>query len=764
MNNMYLCSSRVDAYLERLGNPQISHTLEGLIALQKAHLQAIPFHNLLLLKNNGAPYALPSLESVVDDAIQGIGGNCDRTNPPFCALLQSLGFRAYLASATVYQEGDHFVCIVHVGSNRYLCDVGNGHPYFIPWNLDGEVQQQSHLGWHFVFDPHDPCGPTLKRVMGESQKVVYRIQTQMRSYDSFTTIVEHHYTKVGYGPFMRGLRSVRFQEEMMHTLRDCTYRRYTDVCTDKRHVVSLESAQKLLEGRFGYPKNLVREGLQQLQIHRPNIFTSPSWVSLGKGFVSYTQSQSRPKKEEVPDILISLATIGRVQSVQRLLRSIDQEVQESQYHGNVGVLILENHEPMNKKKEKYTHINVEYVPILRAYGHLERIHDLGLLPKIEKELPLSIGAAREAQLYLLWKHFQHPNVNLPHPEQHPTLVWMVDDDVAFCQLDDSQSHARQTNLLFRAARYWIEHPECSVVMGSFVGDPPIPGTDALLGQVHDIHENLKQMCALPESEYWKSRLEPEGYVDAYYDLSEQKTHEEDIFWPYVAQENEFVHGAIHRLLNDIEGLHSGCLLTRKLMWNGEERWISDSVRRGGNALFLDWSALFRWPTPVLACEDGIITRRGDTIWATLAQQDKPGLIVEAALPLLHGREEQYDNSSITPSKEQQKVSAQIRGTVLARGIGKPFSIGFVLEEREKRVEKHRDRCVQKITCLQELILSLSVLGDEERERHIQKAHDSLERLKTKIHSSRPIKGDPKELEQFVSHIQASIPMWREVWK
>ena len=763
MNNMRLCSSRVDAYLARLGNPQISHTLEGLIVLQKSHLQAIPFHNLLLLKNNGAPYALPSLELVVDDAIQGIGGNCDRTNPPFCALLQSLGFRAYLASATVNQEGDHVVCIVHVGSNRYLCDVGNGHPYFIPWNLDGGVQQQSHLGWHFVFDPHDPCGPTLKRVMGESQKVVYRIQTQMRLYDSFAKIVEQHYTKVGYGPFMRGLRAVCFQEDMMHTLRDGMYRRYTGVCTDTRPVVSLESAQKLLEERFGYPQNLVQEGLRAFSNHRPDIFASPSWVSLGKGFVSCTQSQSRPNKEDVPDILISLATIGRIQSVKRLLKSIEREIQESQYCGNVGVLILENHEPNHTKREHYTHINVEYVPISRAYEHLDRICELGLLPK-EKELPLSIGAAREAQLYVLWKHLQHPNVNLPHPEQHPTLVWMVDDDVAFCQLDDSQSHTRQTNLLFRAARYWIEHPECSVVMGSFVGDPPIPGTDALLGQVHDIHENLKQMCALPESEYWTSRLEPEGYVDAYYDLSEQKTHEEDIFWPYAAQENEPVRGAIHRLIGDIEGLHSGCLLTRKLMWNGEERWISDSVRRGGNALFLDWSALFRWPTPVLACEDGIITRRGDTIWATLAQQEKPGLIVEAALPLLHGREEQDDNSSITPSKEQQKVSAQIRGTVLARGIGKPFSIGFVLEEREKRVEKHRDRCVQKINRLQYLILSLSKDGDEERERHIQKAHDALERLKTKIHSSRPIKGDPKELEQFVSHIQASIPMWREVWK
>jgi arylamine N-acetyltransferase len=108
---------------------------------------AVPFHNLLLLANDGRPWGLQALHEVVDEAIAGVGGNCDRTTPPFTALLQAVGFDARLAAATVREPGDHFVSIVHVDGERFLCDVGNGHPYLRPWDLDGPVQEQSFQGW-----------------------------------------------------------------------------------------------------------------------------------------------------------------------------------------------------------------------------------------------------------------------------------------------------------------------------------------------------------------------------------------------------------------------------------------------------------------------------------------------------------------------------------------------------------------------------------------------------------------------------------------
>ncbi|MEZ4473421.1 MAG: arylamine N-acetyltransferase [bacterium] len=126
-------AARLDAYLARLGRPDVSIDAAGLARLQAAHLMAVPFHNLLLVANDGQPWELPALPAVIDAAIAGVGGNCDRTTPPFTALLQALGFDAHLAAATVRAPRDHFVCVVRVGAERFLCDVGNGHLYLRPW-------------------------------------------------------------------------------------------------------------------------------------------------------------------------------------------------------------------------------------------------------------------------------------------------------------------------------------------------------------------------------------------------------------------------------------------------------------------------------------------------------------------------------------------------------------------------------------------------------------------------------------------------------
>ena len=59
MNLDRLDSDRVDAYLARLGHPGVVLDALGLAALQAAHLRAVPFHNLLLLANDGRPRPLP---------------------------------------------------------------------------------------------------------------------------------------------------------------------------------------------------------------------------------------------------------------------------------------------------------------------------------------------------------------------------------------------------------------------------------------------------------------------------------------------------------------------------------------------------------------------------------------------------------------------------------------------------------------------------------------------------------------------------------
>lgn len=110
------------------------------------------------------------------------GGSCDRTTPPFTTLLRALDFDAHLAAATVQQPEDHFVCVCRIGGERFLCDVGNGHPYLRPWRLDGPIQEQAFHGWRFRFHPRAAAGPTLvASSMGDCRKTVYVVDPTPRS-------------------------------------------------------------------------------------------------------------------------------------------------------------------------------------------------------------------------------------------------------------------------------------------------------------------------------------------------------------------------------------------------------------------------------------------------------------------------------------------------------------------------------------------------------------------------------------------------------
>ncbi|KFA90459.1 hypothetical protein [Archangium violaceum] len=96
-----LDDATVCAYLARLGHPAVSVDLQGLSRLRKAHLLALPFHNLGLLANEGRESGVPSIEASVVGNIAGLGGTRLQLTPPFVALLRALGFDAWLTEEAV---------------------------------------------------------------------------------------------------------------------------------------------------------------------------------------------------------------------------------------------------------------------------------------------------------------------------------------------------------------------------------------------------------------------------------------------------------------------------------------------------------------------------------------------------------------------------------------------------------------------------------------------------------------------------------------
>ncbi|MEZ4266413.1 MAG: arylamine N-acetyltransferase [Myxococcota bacterium] len=763
-----LDAARVDGYLARLGSPQVTHDADGLAALQRAHLLAVPFHNLLLLANDGRDQPLAPLERVVDDAIAGIGGNCDRTTPPFTALLRSLGFDAWLSAATVSEPGDHFVCVVESGGVRYLCDVGNGHPYMRPWELDGATQEQCFFGWRFRFEPRGDAGPTLSRHLGgDDWKTVYVVDPTPRRYHEFEPIVRAHYSQVGFGPFLSGLRAVRILPDAIFTLRDREYVRHTRIGRCARPVFGREAFGALLIGRFGLPQGLVADALSVLERRRPDLVAdTPRWLDLGRGRVEERATVEPPTHEEVPDVLVALATVGRRASVQRLLDTLAEEARASAYPGRVGVLIIDNHESALPPDDVPDGLAVHRVPISEVLPALERAATCGVLPRLHERLPVPIGAAREAQLAALRTHFAHPIPELPHPASRPTVVWMIDDDLAFEQLVENAGLGRHTHLLCRVARYWCTLPQRSVVLGTFTGDPPVPGLDSLGGQLDDLAAAVERLCADGPDHPWDPPTPPLPQTDAYYDLTEASQPRSPEPWPYAPEMAGRPAAEVARsLLGDLRRLLDGEQLTRPLVWDGEDAPSRASLRRGGNTLYLDLDALFRWPTPVLASSDGVLSRRADTLWAALAQAEDPDGVAEMTLPLHHGRSGQAgrDAKPVDCHELAVNAAAQVRGFVLARALSEGRDIASELPARESRVAGHRARLRQQIADLGVALAGLRAWGVPAVDAELADASKVLAALDHHAACSAPLPGRADEIRAFLDRLPGAVQAWRESW-
>lgn len=762
-----LDNGRVDAYLARLGTPDVRHDATGLARLQAAHLMAVPFHNLLLLANDGRPWGLQSLHEVVDEAIAGVGGNCDRTTPPFTALLQAVGFDARLAAATVRAPGDHFVCVVHAEGGRFLCDVGNGHPYLRPWDLDGPVQEQSFQGWRFRFDPAAPGGPTLQRALPDGAlKTVYVVDPVPRAYDDFAPMVTAHYTQAGFGPFLSGLRAVSIQSDAVLTLRDADYARDTRFGRSVRRVRGRDAMRSLLTERFALRPRLVDEALDVVARRRPELFEEPRWFALGCGHARDSVDVAPPTRDDVPDVLVSLATVGRGASVCRLLDTLAEEVRASGYPGRVGVIIVENHDRAEiAPPPDPDGIVVHRVALDDTRPALDRATEAGVLPQIDHRLPVPIGAAREAQLAALRAHLSAPLEGLPHPSHHPIVVWMIDDDLAFQQLDPHGQIGRHTHLLFRAARFWSQLPQHAVVLGTFTGDPPVPGLDSLGGQLHDLAENVSRMLVLGPAAAWQPPAAPPPTFDAYYDLTEAQAPLADAVWPYAPRRaGARVRDVALDLLRDLPRLVDGQQLTRPLVWDGTDAAPRPSLRRGGNALFLDLDALFRWPTPVLATPDGVTTRRADTVWAALAQAEEPGAVVEATLPLLHGREGQATQPGhVATGRAAHHTAAQVRGVVLARAVAEARDVAHELPTREARVTAQRRELRSRLKHLRQQVLELSAWSDPDLDAAVAEGLEVLDTLDGLASAGEPLRGDPGQLDAFLTRLPDAVRAWRGGW-
>lgn len=245
-----LSSEQYRRLVNRIGEPAPTIDRAGLEALVRAWIFNMPFHNLDLLAASLGECRSLTPDQALARCEAGLGGPCHVQALGFASFLVAAGFDVALCSATIGQPGDHLLVRVSLNDGTFLCDVGNGQPYLVPFRI-GAVTEVEHLGWRLRAEP---VGTRLRLMRWSPElpagKVVYLASDEPRSWTDFEEIISRHHAQPGFGPFMTGLRAVRIRATRMDTLRDDQWSTYVEDGFQVR-TAPVEDIPEILEREFG---------------------------------------------------------------------------------------------------------------------------------------------------------------------------------------------------------------------------------------------------------------------------------------------------------------------------------------------------------------------------------------------------------------------------------------------------------------------------------------------------------------------------------
>lgn len=758
------------AYLERLGLAAPGVDLAGLTALQAAHLRALPFHNLQLLAADGADPGPPAIEAAIEAAVRGLGGTCHLLTPPFVALLRALGFDAWLASASVGEDGDHLVGVVRVGDALHLCDVGNGHPYLRPFVLGEEPDSASAYGWTFTLEPWSVGAAThrlRRRLPNGTWKTVYTLDPRPVEYASFAGIIRGHHMRAGFGPFLTGLRAARIGVSTLWTLRDRMLERFhaSGRIHGRREIADDAAIGRVLAHCFGLA------GL-------PWATALEVWRRRAGAVVA--------SLEEPPlRVLFAVGVTDRPGGLRRLGSGLLRARSRARWGEDaVGVLAVDNGCAPGSLAEEAAALRAEGLPARVVPGEVAarwqaRLFDQGLVPDAPATPRRSIATLRNLQVAAIWEHLGGAtwSTGLPRADG-PLAVWMVDDDLEVMRLEHGEHglvSRPADDLLLRAARLRRAHPEAAVLIGGTTGCPPVPGFQFVAAQLVDLAAHVAAAAnADPAAPY-----RPEGgdrtRPDYYYDHSDAGPAYAATFpWEPVDTVAPTIREALLGHLRAIEGMTWGMPCTRLLV-DCPATAVAPTTARGGNALFLDVDALFAAPTLALRCADGVVTRRGDTVWGEIMASGAAGAVMQAPLPLLHVRrcgDHSAPTSDEAPDTMRRFVAAQQRGIALTRLVagqrsGAALPAAAVLATRAARTRgalAAADAALRAIEGWRDRAAWWS--ADEPVRGAIGRAGEVAAGVLAafaRLEAEEPPE-IAAELERFAANVPAAVARWQELWR
>ena len=244
-------------------------SIDALRNLVRTYLGRVPFQNITMLAR---PRRSPTLEEIVDDVLSGRGGPCGVMNPFMAALLHRLGYDVCLLSGSMQEPDCHIALAVHLEGQEWWLDVGNGHPYLEPIRL-GDDSSRSFAGLTWRVRPLELQSFAVEHLFpGEMDwKTSYIFAMEPRPFSFFTSMIEAHYTRPCFGPFLLGLRMIRYPHGHIDALRDQTRLRGAgpvtrDELPDREAILA---AACEIAGEIEMPFEQAFNALEQAGVHYP---------------------------------------------------------------------------------------------------------------------------------------------------------------------------------------------------------------------------------------------------------------------------------------------------------------------------------------------------------------------------------------------------------------------------------------------------------------------------------------------------------------
>ena len=250
-----LSPTQLTAYLERIGIAEAipSATLEGVTAIHRAHLLAVPFESLDI--HTGRPISIEPAAIFDKLVMRRRGGFCYENNGLLAVALTAIGVDVALLSARVARgDGtfgppfDHLVLRTEFDGAPYLLDVGFGEGYRAPLRIDGEWHDQAPSAPYRV--RHDDGELIVEHRKRGQTKPDYRIDLEPRRLTEFTARCAYHQTSPESGFTQQWTASLATTEGRVTVV----HSRLVETRNGQRSETPVATADDLtgiLETRFG---------------------------------------------------------------------------------------------------------------------------------------------------------------------------------------------------------------------------------------------------------------------------------------------------------------------------------------------------------------------------------------------------------------------------------------------------------------------------------------------------------------------------------